>query len=112
MAEGLSGSHFGMPPSKRNFPFSRGLSITLFSLLLVLIVGLASQPGEARSQTPEPGASPPPNAKFIPGPSELWTAVDYTEDGWPIVAEDFGLTVVSAFGLPLEETVKIAEGLY
>jgi hypothetical protein len=28
-----------------------------------------------------------------------------------IVAEDFGLTVVSAFGLPLEETVKIAEGL-
>jgi hypothetical protein len=29
-----------------------------------------------------------------------------------IVAEDLGLTVVSAFGLPLEETVKIAEGLY
>lgn len=28
-----------------------------------------------------------------------------------IVAEDFGLTIVSAFGLPLEETVKIAEGL-
>ena len=28
-----------------------------------------------------------------------------------IVAEDFGLTVVSAFGLPLEETIKIAEGL-
>jgi hypothetical protein len=28
-----------------------------------------------------------------------------------IVAEDFGLTVVSAFGLPLDETIKIAEGL-
>jgi hypothetical protein len=28
-----------------------------------------------------------------------------------IVAEDFGLTIVVAFGLPLEETVKIAEGL-
>lgn len=28
-----------------------------------------------------------------------------------IVAEDFGTTVVVAFGLPLEETVKIAEGL-
>ena len=28
-----------------------------------------------------------------------------------IVAEEFGITVVSAFGLPLEETIKIAEGL-
>jgi hypothetical protein len=28
-----------------------------------------------------------------------------------IVAEDFGLTVVAADGLPIEETVKIAEGL-
>jgi hypothetical protein len=28
-----------------------------------------------------------------------------------IVAEDFGITVVSAFGLPLEETIEIAEGL-
>jgi len=28
-----------------------------------------------------------------------------------IVAEDFGLTTVTAFGLALEETVKIAEGL-
>lgn len=28
-----------------------------------------------------------------------------------IVAEDFGITIVSAFGLPLEETIKIAEGL-
>jgi len=28
-----------------------------------------------------------------------------------IVAEDFGLTSVVAFGLPIEETVKIAEGL-
>jgi hypothetical protein len=38
-----------------------------------------------------------------------------TPDGYGqsmvIVAEDFGITVVSAFGLPLEETVKIAEGL-
>jgi hypothetical protein len=28
-----------------------------------------------------------------------------------IVAEDFGITIVSASGLPLAETVKIAEGL-
>jgi hypothetical protein len=28
-----------------------------------------------------------------------------------IVAEDFGLTSVVAFGLPIEETIKIAEGL-
>jgi hypothetical protein len=28
-----------------------------------------------------------------------------------IVAEDFGLTIVTADGLPLQETVKIAEGL-
>lgn len=28
-----------------------------------------------------------------------------------IVAEDFGITIVSASGLPLEETTKIAEGL-
>jgi len=28
-----------------------------------------------------------------------------------IVAEDFGLSVVVAFGLPIEETMKIAEGL-
>jgi len=28
-----------------------------------------------------------------------------------ILAEDFGITVVAAFGLPLEETIKIAEGL-
>jgi hypothetical protein len=28
-----------------------------------------------------------------------------------IVAEEFGITIVSAFDLPLEETVKIAEGL-
>jgi len=28
-----------------------------------------------------------------------------------IVAEDFGLTVIGASGLPIEETVKIAEGL-
>jgi hypothetical protein len=38
-----------------------------------------------------------------------------TPDGYGrsivIMAEDFGFTVVSAFGLPLEETVKIAEGL-
>ncbi len=38
-----------------------------------------------------------------------------TPDGYGqsmvIVAEDFGITIVSAFGLPLEETVKIAEGL-
>jgi len=33
--------------------------------------------------------------------------------GWSmvIVAEDFGLTVIGADGLPLDETVKIAEGL-
>jgi len=39
-----------------------------------------------------------------------------TPDGYGhsmvIVAEDFGITVIVAFGLPLEETVKIAEGLY
>jgi len=39
-----------------------------------------------------------------------------TPDGYGysmvIVAEDFGITVVAADGLPLEETVKIAEGLY
>jgi len=38
-----------------------------------------------------------------------------TPDGYgysmAIVAEDFGTTVVVAFGLPIEETVKIAEGL-
>jgi hypothetical protein len=38
-----------------------------------------------------------------------------TPDGYGqsavIVAEDFGITIVSAFGLPLEETVKIAKGL-
>jgi hypothetical protein len=38
-----------------------------------------------------------------------------TPDGYGysmvIVAEDFGITVVAADGLPLEETVKIAEGL-
>jgi hypothetical protein len=38
-----------------------------------------------------------------------------TPDGYgysmAIVAEDFGTTVVVAFGLPLEETVKIAEGV-
>ena len=28
-----------------------------------------------------------------------------------IMAEDFGITIVSADGLPLEETMKIAEGL-
>jgi len=39
-----------------------------------------------------------------------------TPDGYGysmvIVAEDFGITVIAADGLPLEETVKIAEGLY
>jgi len=38
-----------------------------------------------------------------------------TPDGYGysmvIVAEDFGITVIAADGLPLEETVKIAEGL-
>jgi len=38
-----------------------------------------------------------------------------TPDGYGqssvILAEDFGITIVSADGLPLEETVKIAEGL-
>lgn len=38
-----------------------------------------------------------------------------TPDGYGysmvIVAEDFGITAVVAFGLPLEETIKIAEGL-
>ena len=38
-----------------------------------------------------------------------------TADGYgysmAILAEDFGITVVRVFGLPLEETIKIAEGL-
>jgi hypothetical protein len=47
---------------------------------------------QSASPTPSPvatqaGPSPPPNARYIP-PSELWPAVDYTEDGWPIVADE------------------------
>ena len=35
----------------------------------------------------KPGPTPPPNAKYIP-PPDIWPAVDYTEDGWPIVADE------------------------
>ena len=87
MWERPSGNELGVPHSKRNFPLSRGPCMVLFSLLLILIAGLASEAEEARSQIPEPDPSPPANARYIP-PSELWPAVDYTEDGWPIVADE------------------------
>jgi hypothetical protein len=51
------------------------------------------------------GANPPSNVKFIPGPSELWTAVDYAEDGWPIVAHE--LIVKFRDGVPEEEREAI-----
>ena len=90
MTEGLPGNTSAMPPAKRNFALSRGPCVILFSLLLILIAGLASQAEVARSQSPEPkpAPSPPANARFVPGPSDLWTAVDYTEDGSPIVADE------------------------
>ena len=57
MTEGLPGNTSAMPPAKRNFALSRGPCVILFSLLLILIAGLASEAKEAEAQTPEPAAS-------------------------------------------------------
>ncbi len=52
----------------------------------------------------KPGPTPPPNARYIP-PSELWPVVDYTEDGWPIVADE--LIVKFKESVPEEEREAI-----
>ena len=62
--------------------------------------------GTSVAQEAEPSdPTPPPNAKFIPGPSDLWTAVDYTEDGSPIVADE--LLVKFRDDVPEEERETI-----
>lgn len=51
--------------------------------LLILLLPLRTQAQE------QPSPPRPDNAQFVPpSTSELWTAVDYTEDGWPIVADE------------------------
>ena len=52
----------------------------------------------------EPGPTPPPNAKYIP-PPDIWPAVDYTEDGSPIVADE--LLVKFKDNVPEEEREAI-----
>jgi hypothetical protein len=72
-----------------------------FDELIKIADGLIAETQEAA----QAGPSPPPNAKFIPGPSKLWTAVDYTENGWPIVADE--LIVKFRDGVPEEEREAI-----
>ena len=85
----------------KRFPLElpRSLSWRLAAAVAVVLLAAGSafgayfvssgSDGTSVAQEAEPSdPTPPPNAKFIPGPSDLWTAVDYTEDGWPIVADE------------------------
>ena len=63
----------------------------VIAALVAFVVYFACNGSDGTSvaqEAEQPGPTPPPNAKFIPGPSNLWTGVDYTEDGWPIVADE------------------------
>ncbi|GAG21522.1 unnamed protein product [marine sediment metagenome] len=68
----------------------------VFLAVVLVAVGIALGTYFAKSgsdgtsvaqEAEEPGPTPPPNAKYIPPPN-IWPAVDYTEDGWPIVADE------------------------
>jgi len=68
----------------------------VFLAVVLVAVGIALGTYFAKSgsdgtsvaqEAEEPGPTPPPNAKYIP-PPDIWPAVDYTEDGWPIVADE------------------------
>jgi hypothetical protein len=82
---------------------SRRLAVPAGVAIALLAVGIAL--GTYFASGGSDGTSPPSNAKFVPGPSELWTAVDYTEDGWPIVADE--LLVTFKDNVPEEEREAI-----
>lgn len=77
----------------------------VIAAVVALIVYFATNGGGVAQETQEPDPSPAANAEFIPGPWELWTAVDYTEDGWPIVADE--LLVKLRDDVPEEEREAI-----
>ena len=84
------------------------VAVALLALGIALGVYSASSGGDGTSvvqEAEESSPTPPANAKFIPGPSDLWTAVDYTEDGSPIVADE--LLVKFRDGVPEEEREAI-----
>jgi len=77
----------------------------LAAAVAVVLLAAGAALGVYFASSGSDGTSPPPNAKFIPGPSDLWTAVDYTEDGSPIVADE--LLVKFKDNVPEEEREAI-----
>jgi hypothetical protein len=85
-----------------------GVAVALLAVGVAFAVYFATEAIDGTTgaeEAQQPGPTPPPNAKFIPGPSDLWTAVDYTEDGSPIVADE--LLVKFMDDVPEEERERI-----
>jgi hypothetical protein len=89
-----------------------GVAVALLAVGVAFAVYFATEAIDGTTgaeEAQQPGPTPPPNAKFIPGPSDLWTAVDYTEDGSPIVADE--LIVKFRDGVSEEEREAILRGV-
>ena len=80
----------GELPGSLRWRLAAAVAVVLLAAGAALGAYFASSGSDGTSVAQEAEQSdptPPPNARYIP-PSELWPAVDYTEDGWPIVADE------------------------